>query len=281
VASYFPSGERGPIVGLFNGAFSVGGAAGLVLGALIGVRLGWPLALSLGGAGLLVAAGLNHLFLPRERGPFVPRPLPEVTRATLGVLRSRSIWALALALTGFWSALYIVAQDFTEYAGHVHPSWGLPTASAVVGLFVVISLPGGPLGGWMGERRGDRRRWLAAFVAIDAVMVLILPFAGLTELWALMTVLGVFDGMAFAILYLIPTYLQETQGKGLALGVAFVNSVQVLVGSAVAVLFGFVVTYYGFTVGWLMVGGFALATLPLLLRVAPSRGAGEPRSSTG
>jgi MFS family permease len=275
VASYFPPGQRGPIIGLYNGGFSLGGAVGVTVGAAIGLRFGWQFALGVGGVGLLVLVLYNWIVLPREDVFRPSRGRSEVFQVVSRVLRSRSIWALSLAFTGFWAAIYIVAQDFVLFAAKVHPAWGTQTAANVATVFIVLSFPGGPLGGWLAERGWDRR-WVLAIFAIGAgVLVISIPFLGLYLSAALFVFLGLFDGIVFAVLYLIPSYLQESQGPGLALGIAVVNSIQVLLGGAIAIAFGYVAVLAGFTSAWIFVGVLTLVLIPLVLLVAPNR-AGPP-----
>ncbi|HYK93822.1 MAG TPA: MFS transporter [Thermoplasmata archaeon] len=272
IASYFPEGRRGPVIGLYNGGFSIGGAAGLFLGALVGDQFGWSAALALGGAAMLAATAGCWFTLPRE-DPTEPRPdARRIWGAARSVLGSRSVWALSLALTGFWGALYIVAQYFVAFGVTTHPGWSVPLAASLAALVVVLSFPGGPLGGWIGERRADRRLTLGAFGAVAGVLVIAIPFLTLPELTLDLAGLGMVDGVVFAILYLIPTYLPETRGEGLALGVAVVNSIQVVLGSGFAVVFGFLVARLGYSPSWIVAGAVTIVLLPLVAFVRPNRG---------
>jgi MFS family permease len=274
IASYFPAGERGPVIGLYNGGFSVGGAVGLFGGAEIGALYGWPAALGVGGLALLATAGLAAAALPPETAP-ASSTVRELWSVGRPIVRSRSIWALSLALTGFWAAMFIIAQYFVKFGHDVHPAWGAAGAAALAATLVILSFPGGPLGGWISERGGDRRTTVALFVIVASVLVLSIPFAPLWLLWPVFVLLGIVDGVIFAILYVIPTYLPETQGPGLALALAVVNSIQVLVGSALAVGFGFVAADWGYTTAWVLTAAIALGLLPILFWVTPSRG-GDP-----
>jgi MFS family permease len=275
VASYFPAGQRGPVIGLYNGGFSIGGAIGLTAGAAIGLRFGWQFALGLGGAGLLIMVLYNWFVLPLASRPRVPRRRGRLLQVLWSVLSSRSILALSLAFSGFWAAVYLVAQDFVYYASRVHTGWGTQTAANITTIFVVASFPGGPLGGWIAERGWDRRWVLAIFAAGDGVLIASIPYLGLYLTVGLFVIMGLFDGMVFAVLYLIPSYLPETRGEGLALGIAVVNSIQVLLGGFLVVVFGEVVTVAGFTVAWIFAGALTLVGVPFVLLVAPNR-AGAP-----
>ncbi len=271
ISSYFPPGRRGPVIGLYNGGFSLGGAIGLTAGASIGIGYGWPLALAVGGIGLLILVLVNHLVLPADPAFRRNFRANDLWQAAGRVLRSRPIWALSLALTGFWAAVYVATQYIVEYATSTHASWGVQSAATLAALALIMSLPGGPIGGWVGERGYDRRTILGLFGIAIGCLVLAVPFLGLLALAADFVALGLIEGAAFAVLYLIPSYLAETQGEGVALGIALMNSIQVLLGSAIAVTFGYVALLAGFTVAWLYAGGLALALLPLLRWVTPNR----------
>jgi MFS family permease len=266
VASYYPVGQRGPIIGLYNGGFAIGGTVGIFAGAALGYAYGWPIALLAGGIGLLVVALVAFLLLPARGGEGQPR-FSVIWTASRQILRSRSIWSLSLALTGFWAAIYIVAQYFVAYGTHLHPSWGLGVIAALPSVVVFLSFPGGPVGGWIGERVRDPRRLIALFAAVTGVSVLAIPFSPLWALWGVCAVLGFTDGVVFAVLYLIPTYLPETHGEGLALGVAVVNSIQVFLGSGLAIAFGFIATDWGYFDAWVITALLSLVMLPLLVLV--------------
>ena len=278
IASYYPAGQRGPIIGLYNGGFSLGGALGLFGGAFAGAQLGWATTLGISGVALLGATALAAAVLPAQLLPSRPSSLGAIWRTGREVLASRSIWALALGLTGFWAAIYIVAQYFVTFGQSEHPEWGLGAIAALAAVVVVVSLPGGPVGGWLAERGTDRRLLAAIFGGAAGLFVLALPFL---PLWALaldMIGLGFADGMVFAILYLMPVYFPETRGEGLAFGVAFVNSVQVSIGSALAVVFGVLVARFGYVWAWEWAGVLTIAMLPLLWAVQPNRGTRGPTS---
>ena len=270
IASYYSSGERGPIIGWYNGAFSFGGAVGLFLGAAIGAAWGWPFALGLGGAALLGCAAIGKLALPSDPLVHRPRSLAALWNAGSGILRSRSIWALSLGLTGFWGATYAVAQYFVQFAYTFHPLWSYGVDAGLAALVVIVSFPGGPLGGWLAEQGRDRRGTLVMFGALAGLLVLLVPLSTLVWIAPLLVALGVTDGIVFAVLYLIPSYLPEARGEGVALGIAFINSVQVLLGSGVVVAFGLVAARGGFTLAWLFAGALAVGLLPLVSLVTPN-----------
>jgi MFS family permease len=281
IASYYPPGTRGPIIGLYNSGFSGGAAAGLFAGAVVGVAFGWPWALAVGGIGLLLTAAGAAALLPPNPTPEVRRPLPEVLAAAAPVLRSRSLWALSAAMTGMWAAFYIVAQYFVEFASTVHPGWSLALAAALPTVMILVEIVGGPVGGWLGERHRNMRNILLLFGIPCGAVVLLIPFLPLGALIGVFAFLGFGDGVLFAVMYLIPSYRSEGQGEGLALALGLLNCIQIFAGSAVSIAFGFLVVGFGYTDAWLFAGAVGLVTLPLLAWVSGSRTPGPSAAAPG
>jgi len=279
VASYFPAGSRGPIVGLYNSGFSLGAGIGLFGGALLADLFGWRASLALGGL-LLVGATIGSvLLLPRTEPPSGGAGWRPAWSVSQPVLRSRPLWALAIALTGFWAAAYIAAQYFVNYSSAVHPGWGLEVAAGVTTLLIVAQILGGPAGGWIGERSRDMRRLLVVGGLACGVLTCAIPFLALAEVWPLMAGLGFVIGILFAVQYLLPTYLGSIRGEGVALAIALLNSIQIFAGSGLAIGFAFVASGPGYTVAWIFAGAFAIVTLPCLWWVERGRPTPEgPRS---
>jgi predicted MFS family arabinose efflux permease len=271
VASYFPAGSRGPVIGLYNAGFSAGAALGLLLGAAVGVALGWAWALGLGGAALLLTAPVAAWLLPSTETGAERRRFTELVDAARPVLRSRRLWCLALALTGVWGLFFIVAQDFVDFAAIVHPSWPITLAAALPTIMILVEIVGGPVGGWLGERARDMRLLLGLFSVGCCAAAIALPFLSLVELVAAFVFLGFGAGLVFAILYLIPSYDPVVRGEGFTMALALLNCVQILGGSALAVAFGFIAVDWGFTWAWVVAGIAGLATLPLLVGVSGAR----------
>jgi MFS transporter, ACDE family, multidrug resistance protein len=272
IASYYPGPQKGPVIGLYNGGFNLGGALGLLLGASIGVADGWPFALGYGGIALLALTLLALWLVPSGAGGTgeVRRGAPA-TAIVRRVLASRPIWALSVAIAGFWGAVYVVGQYFVDFAAVDHPGWGIPTAALLTALVVLVAAPAGPLGGWLAERGGDRRLLLGACTLAGSLLLFTLPYAPLPALVGILLVFGLLEGIVFAVTYVIPAYLPESEGEGLALGLSVVNSVQVLLGGALAIAFGFVAQSAGFGTAWLFAGAVGLAPLVVLLWIPQSR----------
>jgi predicted MFS family arabinose efflux permease len=268
VASYYPSGTRGPVIGVFNAGFSLGSGAGLFLGALVGAAFGWPWALLAGGLALLVVAGIAPVLLPPTVGAGeAPVSARNLWRSGLPVLRSRPLWALSLAIAGLWAAFYAAAQYFVEFASEAHPGWSLTLAASVPTVMIAAEVVGGPVGGWFAERRSTLRRILLLWGIASGVGIALVPWLSLTASWPLFAFLGFADGVVFAVLYLLPSYLPELAGSSFALGLALLNSIQIFLGSGLAIAFAVMATWAGYSVAWAVTGAVAIAFLPFLLAV--------------
>ena len=271
VSSYFPTGSRGPVIGVYNSGFAIGSAIGLFAGALIGSVQGWPWALAYGGVALLVMALGAALTIPPLPRPDVPPSWRATWTAARPILVSRNLWALAVGLTGMWAAFYIAAQYFVQFAHTVHPDWPIALAAGIPTVMIIAEVFGGPIGGWFAERRSDMRRILVLWGIASAAGVALVPFLPLFALWPLFVFLGFADGVLFAVMYLVPTYLPEGQGEFTAVAIGFLNSVQLFFGSLFAVLFGVLVGAVGFTASWVFAGALIVGFLPLLYRLRVSR----------
>ncbi len=276
IASYYPSGRRGFMIGAYNAAFSVGSGIGLFASAALGPTVGWALPLAVGGVALAVCTVTTIVFLPRLPEPTTVRA-SALWRDSLPVLRSRGIWAVALGGAGLWGGYYIAAQYFVNYAHTIHPAWSLALAATAPTVMIAVEVAGGPFGGWSGERSPDRRRLLAAWGIVAGLVLVAVPWVGLYAVLTLYVLLGFTAGVTFALLYLIPMYLPEVSGSRVALGLALVNFVQILLGSGMALGFAGIASSAGYGYAWLFAGVGSVAFLPALLFArGPPKPAGPP-----
>ncbi|MGD0588472.1 MAG: MFS transporter [Thermoplasmata archaeon] len=277
VSSYYPTGSRGPVIGIYNAGFSVGSGVGLFAGALIGAAVGWPWALAVGGIALLAVGAVATVALPPIPRANAPPDWKAAWKIGRPLLRSRNLWALSLGLSGMWAAFYVAAQYFVQFAATVHHDWPIALAAGLPTAMIVTEIFGGPIGGWLAERRVDLRKMLLLWGGASAVGVLLIPFLPLAALWPLFVFLGFADGLLFAVLYLVPTYLPEGRGENVALAIGLVNSIQLFLGSLFAILFGVIAGGSGYDVAWIFAAVLCAGFLPLLFLLnVPRSGAAPP-----
>ncbi len=154
----------------------------------------------------------------------------------------------------------------------MHPGWSVALAAGLPALMIACEIPAGPLGGWLAEHGSDMRWILVVFGLLSGVAILLIPFTPLLGLLVLFAVLGLFDGIIWAVLYLLPMYLPETRGEGVSLALALLNAINIFGGSALAIAFALVATYSTYSAAWIFAGTVAVVPLPLLLLVR-----GHPR----
>jgi len=264
VTAYYPRGHRGSVVGAYNAGFSVGSGVGLFASAYLGPTVGWALPIALGGAlllGISLAAALTLPATPNE----TRTPARGLWRESRQVLRSPGLWGVAIGGGGLWGGFYIAAQYFVNFAHAIHPSWSLALAATAPTIMIAVEIAGGPIGGWFGERSRDMRRALIAWGIVAGVLLAAVPFLSLAAVLTAFAVLGFSNGVTFALLYLLPTYLPGVTGNRVALGLALVNFVQILIGSAIALGFALVATATGYLWAWLFTGVATVAFLPALV----------------
>jgi MFS family permease len=270
--SYYPAGTRGPVIGIYNAGFSAGSGVSLIVGAIVGLAFGWPWALAVGGLLLVAGTIVAFLVLPRVANEGSPSRVRDLWRASLPVLRSRPLWALALGTSGLWAAYYVAAQAFPLYATHAHALWGLTLIDAIPTAMIFAEIFGGPIGGWLAERRGELRWTIVLWGVATGALIAAVPFLTLDGSWTAFLLLGFGDGAVFAVLYLIPTYLPQISRSEFALALALLNSIQIFIGGGFAIAFSFVASRDGYTLAWLMTGAFTVLMLPILAWVPESRG---------
>jgi predicted MFS family arabinose efflux permease len=111
-------------------------------------------------------------------------------------LRSRSIWALSFGLAGFVAGSFVPIDYITQYFSTTHPSWGITTAAEIAAVGMGFTIPGGIVGGIVGERKIDRRAVLALSSVIFGACLLVLPYLNLTFLWFLYAIAGIHLGQS-------------------------------------------------------------------------------------
>ncbi len=275
LSSCYPAGQRGPLVGVLWGSSNgLGGMIGLPLGIAVALSYGWSAAVGMTGVALLVFAVLG-LFVLRRFSVQLPSQHSKWSTGNR-VLRSRAIWGLALGMTGFVELSYVAITFLAQYFHDAHPLWSLSSAGVITGIGVSFTMPGALAGGWLAERGHDRRLILFFSYLAFAGLFLALPYLTPASLWLLYAIFGTLVGMGYAIMYLIPTYLHESEGEGVALGVGLIGTFTFLATSAYEALFGSLVLAFGYTTTWLISSTIAIVLLPLLFLVTPNRATKNP-----
>ena len=269
VASLHPEGSQGIPVGIFSSAFSAGAGLGVVGSALLIPLVGWRGSLAVGGLFLLGLALVGSRMVPARptapEGPKSPAP-----RTVPSALRSRSVWGIGIAFIGLEGATLSAGQYFVPFAESVH-GWTPALAGAVASLFVFPSVLGGPVGGRIAERYRHRRSQMVVATAFPALLLLLVPYAGLALTVLIAATFAVSYGMVYAMMYVVAPALAGVRSGEVALAIGLFNGIQITGGAAVAQAAAWVLGSYGYPAAWETLGLLTLASLGVLAVVPPIR----------
>ena len=270
LSSCYSEGKRGPLVGILWGCSNgIGGTIGLPLGITLALTYGWPVAIGMCGTLLLIFAVFALIVL---RNFSVQSPVKRSGKSVgLRIVRSRAIWGLAIGMAGFVELSYVVITFLAQYFHDAHPLWNLSSAGIITGLAIAFTMPGALIGGWLAERGQDRRMILFFASLAFSCLFLTLPFLTPATLWILFAIEGLLAGIGYAVMYLMPSYLRESEGEGVTLGVGIIGTFTFLATGAYEAIFGTLVLAVGYTATWLISSGIAILLLPFLFLVTPNR----------
>lgn len=261
VAEMYAPGERGIPVGTFSSAFSAGAGLGVFVPALLIPLIGWRPSVALGGVALLLLLLPATRAVPREVG--APLPEPVGGRGRPRALGSRAVWVIGLSFVGLEGASLSAGQFFVPFAQTVH-AWSPALAGAVGALFVFPSLFGGPPGGRLTERFTNRRTQMLVATAGPALLLLLLPVAGLAVTALIAIVFSFAYGMVYAMMYVLAPYLPGVAADEVSLAIGLFNGIQLSGGAMVALAMGAAVDRLGYSVAWPLLGVAVLVPLGLL-----------------
>lgn len=165
--------QRGRAVGLFSGAFLLGGIGGPALGSTV-AHLGFRAPFFIYAGTLLVAGSIGLLLLPRT--PLADPPAdpgkPSGTSLTQAFRNRAYVAALAANLSDGWAALGVrsaLIPLFVAEVLHLHDTWTYVGFFVVAGVNALVLYPAGR---WA-DLRGRRPILLGGLVASGAAMALL------------------------------------------------------------------------------------------------------------
>jgi MFS family permease len=262
LSGLYPS-KPGPIMGVYNAAFAMGGALGLVWGVL-DQALGWELATEIGGSIGVAMAIINYAAIRHE-----PHQLGRRLTGITSVLRDRTIISAGLAYTGVWGAYFAVGQLLPSYE-----QLSLGASVSISGLQSSLLLFPSIVGSFMSVFYGRfrRKRLLLALVAVPSILPA--AFIGLGRVDVIagsLIAIGFFNDFSISMLY---AYLVDFPDNDPTATLAVVNTFHMLIGMWVAPMLS-LGSAISWSFGWGLVGIVPLLPLVLLL----GAGRQEPRDS--
>lgn len=209
ISDYFPSGQRGTAMGLFNLGPPIGQALGVAFGAAIAAAYDWRLAfILLGGIGVFAALAVFLFVKEPPRGGLDRAPVQAAVPtkaeaagflATVKMFFSKPALVLIAVASGVTQIITYGAGNFTTLFLMREKGMTLQDVSLWYAIVVILGMGGGI---YVSGRVIDRftRRSKAAYATIPAISLslAILPFIGF--IWA--------PTWSVALLFLLgPTFL--------------------------------------------------------------------------
>jgi MFS family permease len=254
IALWFPREKQGTAMGVWGTWVPTGNVIMFNLAPLLATSVGWRAVWWAGALFALVAFILYWLLmrLPPslegeqrvEPGGLGDDPSPKLAPA----LANRDIWLLALEFACFNVVLIGFATFFPTFLA-AERDYSLAQAGLIASLSTIAALGSAPLAGWLSDRIGSRRLFVAIpFVVVAGMMALPFHLTG-WSLYALMVLLGLISAaIPIATFAAAPEVMGNPRLAGIGLAVVALGmNLGIVIGP---ILFGMLVEM----MGWAMAG---------------------------
>jgi MFS family permease len=248
-------------VGIYNGAFSLGGGVGAFGWVFLDRAVGWQMGLIIGGL-LVIAISVENFIVLRGNKE-------EKVESTgfglkmLSIVKNKFLWILAIATIVSTFAETIGGQ-FLVYYGENFLRMTASQSGFVDGVFLIIGFAGGLLGGHFLSSVERRRRFSYVILSVTGISFMLIPlgrnFVALTIL-AGVTGFSVVSG--FSILYVLAVPYVKDRGM-VPFALSFVNFIGITIGSISPIAFTLFTDRIGPAYGWIILGAIGIALIPLL-----------------
>ena len=275
VPDWFPSRHMALAMAFLSLSFVFGGVCSLLLAGQVAAISGnnWRAVMGFPALVLLIIIGICGLILSREK------KMPEVASRPKSEWRFSRIWELT-KLPQFWMVcllsftLTITRETFnvwtvdffkTDGGGHLSTNLAalLSTPFDAMGAVGILAL------GWLLDRlSAGRRKWLLfSILSGVALLIFLLPVLVNTRLWMAVTAIGLIGLLSYGPYSLLAGVLAlEIRGKDFVATVAgLVDAAGYLAGIVSGYVFGRVLDYGGYTLGFHCLGIFTLVGAVLCL----------------
>lgn len=271
VTRFLREGSEGLGVGIYNSAFSLGGAIGLSGWAVLAGGVGWRTSLIISGSLGLATSVLLVFLAPKDnlRSDFKVDP----HRLKL-ILSDKWLITLSIALLGLGVGSTVVGNFMAYYVEYVsHVSVG--EAGAIASLAQASALVTAPFSGRVFDRFGNARWLLFATGAVMAFGVGIAFIGTIYSAIASGVLVGLASGAGFTFGFAAAREANRFGPEYETLAVSWVNSIALFGDFVPPLLFSYVAISFGYSSAWLVL---ALLAFVLVLPVFFSRGSTRKNS---
>jgi MFS family permease len=261
-------GSEGLGVGLYNSAFSLGGALGLSGLAVLAAEIGWRNSLATVGLLGLLTSVLLWLLVPRDsqRSDFKVEP-----RHLRLVLLDKWLIVLSIGMLGLQVGSTIYSNFMAYYLESV-ANMKVGEAGTIASLASLFALASAPFSGRLFDRYGNAKQLLLSSGVLMAFGVGV-AFLG-TVYSAILSgiMVGLASGAGFTFGFSAARASNRLDKEYETLAVSWVNSISLSGDFVPPLLYSYVVVQYGYSPAWLFMAALAFVLIiPVLFSKAPSQ----------
>jgi len=268
VTRFLRKGSEGLGVGIYNAAFSLGGAIGLLGWAVLAGSVGWRNSLIISGSLGLGTSVLLVLLAPKDnlRSDFKIDP-----HRLKFILSDKWLITLSIALLGLGVGTTVVS-NFMAYYIETVSHLGAGEAGGIASLAVAFALVTAPFSGRVYDRVGNVKRLL---FATGAVMVLGIGIAFIGTLYSAIiscVLVGLASGAGFTFGFAAAREANRFDPEYETLAVSWVNGIALFGDFVPPLLFSYIAIGFGYSSAWLALALLAFVLiLPVLFSKASTR----------
>ncbi len=228
ISLWFPAEKRGLPMGLWASSVGVGIIAALNLAPKLEAAYNWQAVWWAGAAFAAIAFVLFGILFRMPKGDEIPAAPAQNTPETpedkpvslTKAMANASLWMVAISFGVYnltvmaWNGLY---PDFLN----TERGYSLEDASSISSLLMLAGIFAGPIGGFISDRIGSRKKMIVVPFIVLAVLFLF-PFSVTGgNIMAVMIVAGIMVGIiAPVILAAVPEIMKKPETIGIGMGVA-------------------------------------------------------------
>jgi MFS family permease len=262
MAKFLREGSEGLGVGLYNSAFSLGGAIGLSGWAVLAAAVGWRISLVTGGLLGLFTSVLLWVFVPKDsqRSDFSV----ELRHLRI-VLLDKWLIVLSIAMLGLQVGSTVYSNFMAYYLeSAVHVNVG--EAGTIASLASLFALASAPFAGRLFDRSRKTKRLLLASGGLMAVGVGLAFFGTVYSAVLSGVLVGLASGSGFTFGFSAARAANKLEKEFETLPVSWVNSISLFGDFVPPLLYSYLVIRYGYSPAWLYIAVLAFALMiPILI----------------
>jgi MFS family permease len=275
MAKFLREGSEGLGVGLYNSAFSLGAAIGLLGWAVLAAAVGWRISLITGGVLGLFTSVLLLVLVPEDskRSDFSM----ELRHLRL-VLLDRWLMVLSVVVLGF-EAGSTVYSNFAAYylESIIHVNVG--EAGTIASLASIFAFASAPFAGRLFDRSGNAKRLLLASGILMAVGVGLAFFGTVYSTILSGILVGLGSGCGFTFGFSAARAANKLDKEYETLAVSWVNSISLFGDFVPPLLYSYFAIQYGYSLAWLYTAILAfMLMIPLLFQKVERQKRPHPRA---